>query len=84
MPDLMTKAGFVSAYGLACGYVEQAVIGETRIRLWAEGGCYHVRAHESGFGGHGRLFWDSFELLADARTRFATAAGMIRLSTGAA
>lgn len=78
------KAGLVSAYGFACGYVEQAEIGETRIRLWQEHGSYHVRAHEHGFGGHGRLFWDSFSTLSEARKRFARAAGMIRLSTRAA
>lgn len=83
MPEIRTARGLVSAYGFACGYVERAIIGEISVSLWHENGCYHVRAHESGFGGRGGLFWDSFRMLGEARKRFATAAGMLRLSTRA-
>ena len=76
--QLMTADGRVSAYGLACGYVERVTLGATQLSLWCEHGVYHVRAHE--FGGHGRLFWDSFRLLGAARKRFDVAANMIQLS----
>lgn len=77
--DLMTVDGRVSAYGLACGYIERATLSETQLSLWCEHGVYHVRAHD--FGGHGRLFWDSFRLLSAARKRFDMAANMILLTT---
>ncbi len=83
MSELRTANGRISAYGFACGYVEQAKIGDIRIRLWINHGCYHVRAHEHGFGGRGRLFWDSFRTLGAARKRFRTACGMIGFSTKA-
>lgn len=69
--DIKTSAGLVSAYGFACGYCERAKFGETEVSLWREHGVYHVRAHN--FGYHGRLFWDSFRLLSDARKRFMSA-----------
>ena len=78
MLNLMTKAGYVSAYGLACGYIEQAMFSDVRLRLWYEHGCYHVRAHD--FAEHGRLFWDSFSTVKAARKRFRIAANMIQLT----
>ncbi len=78
MPELRTSNGRVSAYGFACGYIEQAKIKTISLRLWSENGCYHVRAHD--FETHGRLFWDSFRLLSGARKRFTVAAGMLHLT----
>lgn len=77
MIPLKTKGGLVSAYGFGCGYSERAKFGETEITLWCEHGTYHVRAHN--FGIHGRLFWDSFRLLAAARKRFNSGARAILL-----
>ena len=82
--EIKTAGGRVSAYGFACGYGEQAEIGNVSVRLWSEHSTYHVRAHESGFGGRGRIFWDSFRTLGAARKRFATAANMLQLTTRAA
>lgn len=58
---------------LACGAVQYFELrkpcGElTKVTLWKEHSVYHVRAHI--FDGLGRLFWDSFPTLTEARARF--------------
>jgi hypothetical protein len=58
----------LSAYNLACGYVQRFEQGSFRVSLWKEHGVYHVRAHE--FDGRGRIAWDVFETLTDARKSF--------------
>lgn len=60
----------LTAYSLACGNIQRAahIVGadfELRVDLYHDGSCYHVRAHEHG--GRGRLMWESFEKLGDAR-----------------
>lgn len=61
--------GRLTAYALACGYIERKHNGSVQTTLWAEHGVYHVRAHD--FEAHSRVFWDSFERLGEARERFA-------------
>jgi len=67
---LVTKTKRITAYALACGHVERKEENNIRLTLWHEHGCYHVRAHE--FDGRGRLFWQSFDKLIDARSQFDT------------
>lgn len=72
-PDRFHQKNGLSAYALACGYIQRTArtIGadyELRIDLWHEGACYHVRAHEHG--GRGRLCWESFGRLTDARKAY--------------
>ena len=65
----------LTAYELSCGYVQRTVprslLPSLTITLWREHGTYHVRAHD--FKGRGRLFWDSFRTVTEARKRFAAA-----------
>lgn len=80
--------GRLTAYALGCGSVMQVKIGLkpaasshclpycTQVRLWREHCIYHVRAHE--FNGRGRLFWDSFHTLKEARKRFSAAVAEYR------
>jgi hypothetical protein len=70
MPELKTKSGKLTAYGFACGYVESRDLdgGLYSIRLWQEHGVYHVRMHHKY---NGRIFWDSFSTLTEARKRYA-------------
>lgn len=69
-PRFRTKAGRLTNYALGCGYVESVEIGSVSLSLWHEGGpCLHVRAHDHGEN-FGRLFWETFETLTDARRRF--------------
>jgi hypothetical protein len=56
--QLSTKHNRLTAYGLACGYVErQEAIGR-QVTLWREHGVYHVRAHD--FREHKRLAWETY------------------------
>lgn len=73
--ELRTKAGTISAYGFACGYVESVYHGRVNVTLWQEHGVYHVRAHDHG--NKRRVFWDSFRLLSDARSHFRHARALI-------
>lgn len=65
----------LSAYYLACGYIEQTQVPSRQVKgatiqvtLWREHSCYHVRAHE--FEGAGRLQWQSFHTLYEARKSY--------------
>jgi hypothetical protein len=60
--------GDVSLYGFACGHIQRKEENNIRLDLWKEG-VWHVRAHE--FDGRGRLFWESFDTLTQARKFFA-------------
>lgn len=66
-PKFNNKDGSLTVYALACGYVEQHDIKENdcRVTLWGEAGQYHVRAHQ--FNGAGRLAWETFHSVKDAR-----------------
>jgi hypothetical protein len=68
-----TANGRLTSYALNCGYIERHDTDRdsdvnVRTTLWAEHGVFHVRQHE--FGGRGRLFWDTFPKISDARNRF--------------
>ena len=67
-PVFKTKAGRVTPYALACGYIEQFEANGKRVTLWAEHGSLHVRAHD--FKNHNRIFWDCPDTLTQARKRF--------------
>ena len=67
--DGRTKDGrWLSAYALACGYLETFQTGAERLTLWQEHGAYHVRRHHDE---EGRRMWDVAETLAEARRIFA-------------
>ena len=66
MPEILKR---LTAYEFACGFVERIEKNNTRITTWKEHGVYHVRAHE--FEGRGRLEWNSFRTLQEARKDFA-------------
>lgn len=67
-----TKAGWLTPYGLACGYIEECEPRPgVRLQLWQEHGALHVRAHDHN--NHERLFWDCPETLTEARARYSRA-----------
>lgn len=75
-PKFFNSNGSLTDYALSCGYREHAQAMGANIRkpyiqvvLWKEHECYHVRAHEHN-GGRGRLSWDTFDKLGDARRAF--------------
>lgn len=65
------KDGSLTLYAFACGYIEvehfndYAPMSGIDIKLWHEGACFHVRAHD--FDTRERLFWESFDTLTEAR-----------------
>lgn len=69
-PLFHNARGKLTAYALACGYIEKKERGTVQVTLWREHGVYHVRAHDFE---RGRIFWDSFITLTDARKRFSAA-----------
>jgi hypothetical protein len=58
----------LSAYALACGYVQRVEIGDYRVSLYREHGVYHVRAYN--FEQSKRIAWDVFHTLGEARKAF--------------
>jgi len=63
------KDGSLSAYALACGYIQRRdTAPNVSITLWHEGACYHVRKHDHNTGR--RAFWHSTESLTEARRVF--------------
>jgi len=69
VPKFKTPSGELTAYALACGYIERKETPTLRLDLWHEGALYHVRAHD--FAEHTRLFWESFDTLRAARAFYA-------------
>ena len=66
-PKFNNKDGSLTRYAFTCGYVEQHDNKETnsRVTLWLDCGYYHVRSHQ--FNGAGRLAWESFPTVKEAR-----------------
>jgi len=67
----VTKKGQLTLYALVCGYQEYFEKNEICLRLWREGCCFHVRAHN--FSNGKRLLWESFTKLTTARKCFVLA-----------
>ena len=64
-----TKRGDLTAYALACGYVEREEINNVRVALFHEGGPhYHVRAYNLDTGS--LIFWKSSSKLTKCRQWF--------------
>jgi hypothetical protein len=79
MPPLKTKRGRLTAYGLACGYIESKSVGDVGTTLHREHGVYHVRQFDrrpeaSVF----RTLWRSFSKLREARACFNRQPGRFR------
>lgn len=76
------KDGQLTAYSFACGYIQRALFivkpeeDFIELDLWHEGACYHVRAYD--YKSKGRLFWDSYDTLGEARKAFHKAKAQLR------
>lgn len=74
---VISNTGKITAYQAVCGAVQRIELKQYAhhepvcIDLWIEHGTYHVRAHDHEL--HGRLFWDSFDTITAARTRYSKA-----------
>src|SRR5262245_30259096 len=67
--------GRLTAYALACGYVESKDIGQVNVALWQEHVVFHVRAHDRGTGR--RVFWESFRTMTEARRLYDRASKIV-------
>lgn len=68
MTEFKTKSGRLTRYALACGYLEDAWVGETHAQLWMEHGVIHVRAFD-----HAKcreVMWKSWRTVTEARRDF--------------
>lgn len=60
--------GQLSAYGLACGYVEKQEKNNIQTTFYKEHDMFHVKTYD--FNNHIRLAWESFESLTAARKNY--------------
>lgn len=67
MNKFKTKAGRLTPYALACGYIEKKDNNGVETTLFLDGG-YHVKQYD--FNNHNRIFWEMFSTLTDARKCF--------------
>ena len=67
MAKFYTKKGWLTAYGLACGYIETVDSDRYTVELFVSGGI-HVRAydHEEKY----RISWDCYDTISEARKAF--------------
>jgi hypothetical protein len=63
--EFYTKNGYLTSYGLSCGYIEKYIKDDKQITLWKEHGVYHVRAHDFNTGL--RIAWHTTYSLTEAR-----------------
>ena len=61
-PRFRTKAGLLTGYAFACGYVEKYATGDDRLTLSREPNDWHVKGWIDGIHA-----WEVFERLTDAR-----------------
>lgn len=67
MTKFFTSSGYLSAYGLACGYIDTSEERHVRIEMSSSsGGQYNVIGYEGGR----QVFRESFSSLTPARKAF--------------
>ena len=66
--EFRNKHGRLTAYALACGYVEQKTYFNVVTTLCREYGVYLVRAYDCG--ARKWMFWETFDKLTDARRHY--------------
>jgi len=74
-----TAKSWLTDYALRCGYVERDEHNGVSTTLWNEHGTFHVRQHSDSAG---RIFWDSFGSVREARARFTRAVRAINILQG--
>ncbi len=72
------KAGRLSGYALACGYIEEFTNKGKSVTLWRENECLHVRLHDFNIGK--RIFWECPKTITEARKLFDKTVKEIKLN----
>lgn len=73
--NINTKRGNLTAYGLACGYIEQSENGNNRVNLYRESCAYHVTSFNMYTGDKKR---DCYDTLKDAQKAYKSLGGMLK------
>jgi len=73
--NINTKRGNLSAYGLACGYIEQSENGNNRVTLYRESCAYHVTCFNMYTGDKK---WDCYDTLKEAQQAYKNLGGMLK------
>ena len=69
--NIFNKNGFLSSYGLGCGYIQKNVTWAYETQLYKENGIYHVRNIETSDGEKRTIiFWRCYETLLEAKKQY--------------
>lgn len=68
MPNVYTKSGELSSYGLSCGYVERVDVNNIWLDLYQESNIYTVKSYD--YEEHRPILVYVFDNLQDARSIF--------------
>ena len=74
MDKFKTKAGRLTPYALACGYIETIETGDVTLSLFLDG-CTHVQARSDE---KGRFLWECFDTITQGRRFFDAQARQLR------
>jgi hypothetical protein len=80
-PKFHNAKNQLTVYALSCGYKKVFDIEGSRVTMWQENNCYHVRHHDHGNGlevGIGRIEWQSFRTVKEARRKFSSIKNSIK------
>jgi len=69
-PKFYNKDKSLTAYALACGYIQVRYFNNIRVELLHDTGCYHVKVFDRTLT-PSRQVWDNFSTLTEARQAFA-------------
>ena len=69
--NIFNKNGFISSYGLSCGYIQKNVSCAYEVQLYREHGIYHVRNIQTRDGGNRTIIsWKCYETLLEAKKQY--------------
>lgn len=75
--NISTKRGNLSAYGLACGYIERTEDGQNIVQLSHEHCIYHVKKKVMDTDTKWSI-WQSYDTLKDAQQAYKNLGGMLK------
>ena len=69
--NIFNKNGFLSAYGLLCGYIQKNITWAYETQLYKEHNIYHVRNIQTSDGEKRTIiFWECYETLTEAKKQY--------------
>ena len=69
--NIFDKNGFLSAYGLSCGYIQKHITWAFEVQLYKEHNTYHVRNIQTSDGTNRTIiFWQCYETLSEAKKQY--------------